>query len=257
MNEETPHEAPAGNPRACTRIVYHEVVVPLTTDVRGSNSTSTESFGVSSARLRLETPAKSSAKTAMRNRAGSNRVRSQVETSASTPWTEAAADGEPSGCHCVELRDRCPVAERPIDRDRRRRPRDRNEQETGDQDREERGRPDCDVTDPLRRRGNPNLFSPGSDRPRAADRSVDPPLLAHQAVHAPRGRHQAVDPTHSVHEAVRAPEPVDEAIHATSAVDEAVDLSGPARRRLRTRSADQPLAPAHPSGQESDGRRNG
>jgi len=76
MNEETPHEAPAGKPSACTRIVNHDVVVPLTTDVRGSNSMSTEPFGVSGARLRLETPAKSSAKTAMRNRAGSNLVRS-------------------------------------------------------------------------------------------------------------------------------------------------------------------------------------
>src|SRR2546425_1249440 len=160
------------------------------------------------------------------------------------------------GC-CVELRNGRPVAERPVDRDRRRGPRDRNEQEAGDQDCEERGGPDGDVPDPLRRRGNPNLFSSGSDRPRAADRSVDPPLLAHQSVHATRGRHQAVDPTDSVHEAVRATEPVDEAIHTTSAVDEAVDLPRPARRRLRTRSANQPLAPAHPAGQESDGRRNG
>src|SRR5947208_8884953 len=98
MNEETPHEAPAGKPSACTPIVNHEVVVLLTTDAMGSNSTRTEPFGVSGARLRLDTPAKSSARTAIRNRAGSNPVRSYVETCASTPWTEAAAAGEPSGC---------------------------------------------------------------------------------------------------------------------------------------------------------------
>src|SRR5207244_2819921 len=79
-NEDTLHEAPAGSPRACTRIVNHEVVVALTTDARGSNSTSTEPSGVSGARLRLETPAKSSAKTAMRKFVGSNPVRSYVET---------------------------------------------------------------------------------------------------------------------------------------------------------------------------------
>ena len=76
MNEETSQEAPAGKPSACTRIVNHEVVVGLTTDARGSNSTRTDPFGVSGARLRLEIPAKSSTKTAMRNRAGSNPVRS-------------------------------------------------------------------------------------------------------------------------------------------------------------------------------------
>src|SRR5213594_1717864 len=79
-NEDTLHEAPADSPRACTRIVNHEVVVALTTDARGSNSTSTEPSGVSGARLRLETPAKSSAKTAMRKFVGSNPVRSYVET---------------------------------------------------------------------------------------------------------------------------------------------------------------------------------
>src|SRR5437867_7581910 len=103
MNEEAPQEAPADKPSACTRIVNHEVVVPLTTDVRGSNSSSTEPFGVSGARLRLDTPAKSSAKTTMRNRAGSNPVRSYVETCASTPWTEAAARGEPSDCRRLQF----------------------------------------------------------------------------------------------------------------------------------------------------------
>src|SRR2546426_8736254 len=74
--EETTHEAHAGIPRARAWIVNHEVVVLLTTNATGSRSRSTEPFGVSGARLRLETPAKSSAKTAMRNRAGSNPVRS-------------------------------------------------------------------------------------------------------------------------------------------------------------------------------------
>src|SRR5438552_1515742 len=94
-NEETLHETPTGRPRACTRIVNNGVVVLPTMDATGSNSRSTDPFGVSGARLRLETPAKSSAKTAMRKRAGSNPVRSYVETWASTPWDEAAARGEP------------------------------------------------------------------------------------------------------------------------------------------------------------------
>src|SRR3989442_2312027 len=102
-NEDTLHEAPAGSPRACTRIVNHEVVVALTTDARGSNSTSTEPSGVSGARLRLETPAKSSAKTAIRKFAGSNPVRSYVETCASTPWTEAAAGGELIDCRWLQV----------------------------------------------------------------------------------------------------------------------------------------------------------
>src|SRR3989441_6479259 len=84
-NEETPHDAPAGKPRACTRIVNHDVVVALTMDARGSNSTSTEPSGVIGARLRLEMPTKSSARTAMRKCAESNPVRSYVDTCASTP----------------------------------------------------------------------------------------------------------------------------------------------------------------------------
>src|SRR5207245_11474029 len=109
-----------------------------------------------------------------------------------------------------------------------------NEQEAGDQEREECGGADGRVPDPLRRGGNPDLFSSNSGRSRP-DRSIDPPLLAHQAVHATRGRHQAVDPADSVHETVRATQPVDEAIHATSAVDESIDLSGPTRRSTPTR----------------------
>src|SRR5437867_746958 len=101
--EETPHEAPAGRPRACTRIMNNAVVVLLMTDATGRNSSSTEPFGVSGARLRLDTPAKSSAKTTMRNRAGSNPVKSYVETCASTPWTEAAARGEPSDCRWLQF----------------------------------------------------------------------------------------------------------------------------------------------------------
>src|SRR2546422_595258 len=102
-NEETSQEAPAGRPRACTRIVNNGAVVLLTTDVKGWSSRRTEPFGVSGARLRLEMPAKSSASTAIRNRPESNPVRSYVETCASTPWTEAAAGGEPIDCRWLQL----------------------------------------------------------------------------------------------------------------------------------------------------------
>src|SRR5438093_4483997 len=101
--EETPHEAPAGRPRACTRIVNNGAVVLLTTDVTGCRSRRTEPSGVSGARLRLETPAKSSAKTAMRKFPGSNPARAYVETCASTARTEAAAGGEPIDCRWLQL----------------------------------------------------------------------------------------------------------------------------------------------------------
>src|SRR5207245_8686529 len=95
------------------------------------------------------------------------------------------------------------------------------------------------------------------DGSRPSNRSVDPPLFAHQPVHPPRGSDETVNPADAVYEAVRATESVDEAIHPTSAVDQPIDFPGPAGRRLGTRSTDEPLAPADPPGQESDGRRNG
>src|SRR6266581_4693534 len=102
--DDATHVVAAGMPSARTRIVKSEVGPAFRTVVEDDTSRRTAPpSGPRRARLRLDSPRKSSMYTRIRKFAGSNRSMSNLETFASTPRSEDAAGTDPRGCRWLQL----------------------------------------------------------------------------------------------------------------------------------------------------------